>query len=99
MQMKHKSVILPNSNFKYATEELRASCDEISNVDDKFLLKNCLDDVIRKALFIENDLYVIWRHWLVNYLFLVSPHANGQLESKPKELHLNSICLCLSDAA
>lgn len=70
----------PNAYFEYASEEFWVCGDERSDVDDELLLENGLDDVIGKALGVENSLYVAWWHWFVDHLLLTTPHTNRQLK-------------------
>ena len=66
----------PNPDLEYTTEVLGVGRDESANVDDQLLLKYRLDWIKRKTSVIQDALYVIGRHWLVNHFFILAPHAD-----------------------
>jgi hypothetical protein len=63
---------LPNAYFQHAAEQLRAVGDDPADVDDQFLLNDCLPLIVGIALIIDYVLNHSWRQWVRDDLLFMS---------------------------
>ena len=79
MKIRVEVVKSPDADLEYAAEVLRVGGDKSANVYNELLLQHCLDWIKRKTAVVEDTLYVLRRHRLVNHFLILAPHTDGQL--------------------
>lgn len=74
-----KSKHLPNSYFQHATEQLRAIGDDPADMDDQFLLNDCLPFIVGITFIIDDVLNHSGRQWIRDDLLFMSKGTQSYL--------------------
>jgi len=85
----------PDAYLENSTEVLRVCGDESADVDNQLLLEDSLDRIKRKTAVIQDPLYVVRWHRLINHFLVLAPHADCQLKNKHR--HTTAVVTLDSD--